>query len=469
MGAPAQTKRIVILGGGFGGLYAALYLDRTAARDPGVEVVLIDPQNFTVFTPMLHEVASGSLDANSIVVPIRQALRHVEFLEAEVTAVDLATRTVAITYGLEGRTDTIRFDQLLIALGSQTRFPPGLRRHVLGMKTIYDALLLRNWLIGILERAEIEDDAARQRELLTFVVAGGGFSGVETIGAINDFVREIAPHYRRISAEPLSFVLVASGDRLLPEFEPALGRYAESKLREAGIDVRLHTKVADFDGRLVSLQSGSNAGSAAASDSNGLRAFSAHTLIWTAGITPSPLIESLALPKDRGRIVVTGTMALPGYEGVWACGDCAAIPDDSGKPYPTTAQHAIRQGAQAGRNIAAAIREQSGKIRPFRYKMLGQLAAIGRRRGVASMFGFRFSGFLAWFLWRSAYLTKLPSFTKKIRVMLEWTLDLCFARDTVQLLTVQTVRSGRLEELVESAHDMNSADAVEADPHLKLR
>ena len=307
MDTPAQTKRIVILGGGFGGLYAALYLDRTVARDPGVEVLLIDPQNFTVFTPMLHEVASGSLDANSIVVPIRQALRHVEFLEAEATAIDLATRTVTITYGLEGRTDTIRFDQLLIALGSQTRFPPGLRRQALGMKTIYDALLLRNWLIGILERAEIEDDVARRRELLTFVVAGGGFSGVETVGAINDFIREIAPHYRRVSAESLSLVLVTPGERLLPEFEPVLGRYAESKLREAGIDVRLHTKVADFDGRLVSLQ--------AADDSDGHRALSARTLIWTAGITPSPLIESLALPKDRGRIVVTGTMALPGLRG----------------------------------------------------------------------------------------------------------------------------------------------------------
>jgi NADH dehydrogenase len=256
-------------------------------------------------------------------------------------------------------------------------------------------------------------------------------------------------------------VLVAPGDRLLPEFEPVLGRYAESKLRAAGIDVRLHTKVADFDGRLVSLQ--------AASDSDGHRALSARTLIWTAGITPSPLIESLALPKDRGRIVVTGTMALPGYEGVWACGDCAAIPDDSGKPYPTTAQHAIRQGAQAGRNIAAAIRQQPEKVRPFRYKMLGQLAAIGRQRGVASILGLRFSGFLAWFLWRSAYLIKLPSFTKKVRVMLEWTLDLCFARDTVQLLTVQTARSGRLEELMDSAHDGHPADAGEADPHLKLR
>jgi NADH dehydrogenase len=457
---PAQTKRIVILGGGFGGLYAALYLDRTVARDPGIEVILIDPQNFALFTPMLHEVAAGTLDPSSIVVPIRQALRHVQFLEAEASAIDFAARTVTIVYGLDGRKVAIRFEQLLIAVGSQTRFPPGLGRRALGMKTIHDALLLRNWLIGILERAEIETDAERRRAWLTIVVAGGGFSGVETVGAINDFLRDVAPHYRRVTAESLSIVLIASGEHLLPEFEPALGRYAESKLREAGIDVRLQTKVADFDGRLVSFVDEDN--------SRGLAALQAHTLIWTAGITPPPLIESLPLPKERGRIVVTGTMALPGYEGVWACGDCALIPDASGKPYPTTAQHAIRQGTQVGRNIAAAVRMHPDKIRPFRYKMLGQLAAIGRQRGVASIFGLQFSGFLAWLLWRSAYLIKLPSVIKKLRVMLEWTLDLCFPRDTVQLLTIQSVRSGRLDELIESAREADSTDAVEADPNLKF-
>jgi NADH dehydrogenase len=456
---PAQTKRVVILGGGFGGLYAALYLDRTVARDPGVEVSLIDPENFALFTPMLHEVASGSLDPSSISVPIRQVLRHAEYLEAEATAIDLTSRTVTIRYGLEGQTRAIRFDQLLIAVGSETRFPPGLRRHVLGMKTIQDALLLRNWLIGTLERAEIEPDAGRRRILLTFVIAGGGFSGVETAGAINDFLRDIAPQYRRVSAESLSIVLVTPGESLLPEFDPQLGRYADSKLRAAGIDVRFQTKVADYDGRLVSLL--------AADDSGTLPALPTHTLIWTAGITPPQLIESLPLPKDRGRIVVNDTMALQGYEGVWACGDCAAVPDESGKPYPTTAQHAIRQGAQVGRNIAAAIRGQPGEVRPFRFKMLGQLAAIGRQRGVASILGLRFSGFFAWLLWRSTYLIKLPTVTKKLRVMLEWTLDLCLPRDTVQFLTAETFRSGRLDEVMDSAREAESVGPIEVEPHRK--
>lgn len=461
MGTSAPTKRIVILGGGFAGLYAAYYLDRTVAADPGVEVVLIDPQNFTVFTPMLHEIASGSLDPSSIVVPVRQVLRRVEYLEAEANAIDLAARSVTIDYGVERRTRTITFDQLLIAVGSQTRVPPALRGRVLGMKTIYDALLLRNWLIGLLERAEIEPDAERRRELLTIVVAGGGFSGVETAGAIRDFLRDAAPHYRRVSAELLSLVLAGSGERLLPEFEPALGQYTESRLRAAGIDVRLRAKVAGFDGRFVSFHSSDGSGD--------LPAVGTRTLIWTAGITPAPLIESLPLPKEGGRIIVTGTMALPGHEGVWACGDCAAIPDPSGKPYPTTAQHAIRQGTQVGRNIAASIRGRPEKVAPFRYKMVGQFAAIGRERGVGSILGLRFSGFIAWLMWRSIYVIKLPTAKKKLRVMLEWTLDLCFARDTVQLLTVQSIRSGRLEELMDSLRAADSADVDEAEPHLKSR
>jgi NADH:ubiquinone reductase (H+-translocating) len=392
----APWKRIVVLGAGFAGLYAALELERSVARDRGVEVLLIDPQNFLLFTPMLHEVASGSLDPSSIVVPIREALHRVQFLQAEVTAVDFATGSVAVTYGLDRRTRTIVFDHLLITAGSQTRFPPDLRPHIHGMKTIHDALVLRNWLIGLLERAEIEEDPARRRTLLTIAVAGGGFSGVETIGAINDFLRQVARHYRRASDQAPTLVLVEPMERLLPEFDPELGQYTASKLKAAGIDVRLHTKVAAFDGRTLTL-----AGSDTSERSSSL---SARTLIWTAGVAPSPLIESLSLAKERGRIVVNASFAVPGHEGVWACGDCAAVPSASGKPCPPTAQHAVRQGMLAGRNIAAAVRGEFARIRPCRYQMLGQFAAIGRERAVATVFGVRFSGFMAWLMWRGAIL-----------------------------------------------------------------
>src|ERR1700757_3157589 len=445
-------KRIVILGAGFAGLYAALELERTVARDPGVEVLLIDPHNFLLFTPMLHEVASGSLDPSSIVVPIRESLRRVQFLQAEVTVVDFAIRSVTVAYGLDRRTRTIGFDQLLITAGSQTRFPPDLRPHIHGMKNIHDALVLRNWLIGLLERAEIEEDSDRRRTLLTIAVAGGGFSGVETIGAINDFLRDVARHYRRASAESPTLVLVEPMERLPTEFDPALGEYTASKLQAAGIDVRLGTKVAAFDGRTLSL--------AASNASGQSSSLAASTLIWTAGVAPSPLIESLSVEKERGRIVVNANFAVPGHEGVWACGDCAAVPSPSGKPCPPTAQHAVRQGMLVGRNIAAAARGEPAKIHPYRYAMLGQFAAIGRERAVATVLGVRFSGFIAWLMWRGAYLLMLPGLKRKIRVLLEWLLEIFFARDTVQLLTTESVRSGRIQELMASARAADSGERV---------
>ena len=452
MKAAHLRKRIVILGAGFAGFSAALELERTVARDPSVEVLLIDPQNFLLFTPMLHEVASGSLDPSSIVVPIRDTLRRVQFLRSETTAVDFADRTVTVAYGLDRRTQTIGFDQLLIAAGSQTRFPPSLRPHVHGMKTIQDALVLRSWLIGCLERAEIEEDPSRRRALLTVAVAGGGFSGVETIGAINDFLREVAPHYRKASAEPPTLVLVHPMERLLPEFDPALGEYTASKLRAAGIDVRLHTKATAFDGRTMSLESSNE--SAAPS------LLATRTLIWTAGVAASPLIESLPVEKEKGRIVVDGTMAVPGHDGVWACGDCTAVPSPSGKSCPPTAQHAFRQGIQTARNIAATVRGDPAKIRPYRYEMRGQFAAIGRQRAVATLFGVRFSGFIAWLMWRGAYLLMLPRFERKVRVFLQWMLEICFARDTVQLLTAESIRSGRIDELMNSGRAAESAETV---------
>jgi NADH dehydrogenase len=452
MTSTARTQRIVILGAGFAGLYAAMELERTVARDPGVQVLLIDPQNFLLFTPMLHEVASGSLDPHSIVVPIRETLRRVQYLQAQTTAVDLAARTVTVACGPDRRQHTIAFDQLLIAAGSQTRFPPGLRQQVHGMKTIHDALVLRNWLIGLLERAELEDDPVRRSALLTIAVAGGGFSGVETIGAINDFLRQVARHYRRASAELPTLVLIDPNDRLLPEFEPALAEYTASKLRRAGIDVRLRTKVEAFDGRSLFFD--------AVGDEPAPAPLQARTLIWTAGVMPSPLIDTLALPKQRGRIVVEDTLAVPGHAGVWACGDCASVPGPSGKPCPTTAQHSMRQGIQAARNIAATVRARPDRVGPFNYTMKGQFAAIGHHRAVATLFGWKFSGFIAWLMWRGAYLAMLPRLDRKVRVFLQWALELCFVRDTVQLLTVESVQAGRVDELMDSARAAESREPV---------
>ena len=452
MSLTGQRKRIVILGAGFAGFHAALEFERTVARDPSVDVVLVNPQNFLVFTPMLHEVAAGALDPHSIVVPIREALRHVRFLQAHTQGVDFENRVVTVAYGLDRRTRTLRFDHLLIAAGAQTRFPPGLRQHVHGMKTIHDALVLRNWLVALLERAEIEEDPAQRRALLTIVVAGGGFSGVETISSINDFLHEVAPQYPRVSLERPKLVLVHPNERLLPEFDPGLADYTTSRLRAAGIDVRLRTRISDFNGRTLRLD--------APDGHRGPAQLLARTLVWTAGVAPSPLVESLPLGKDRGRIFVDASLSVPGYAGVWACGDCAAVLDPHGKPYPASAQHAVRQGRQAARNIVAALRQQPERIRPFRYQMLGQFATIGRRNAVATLFGRRFSGFIAWLMWRGAYLAMLPGAGRKLRVFLQWALEIGFPRDAVQLLTAQSVVSRRLEELIDSARAAEAADAV---------
>jgi NADH dehydrogenase len=424
-----KKTQILILGGGFGGLYAALRLDRTLARNPGCEVVLVNNTNFTLFTPMLHEVAASDLDPSDIVNPIRKMLHHVNFYEATVRSIDLAARKVTINFGLHGHQRDLTYDHLVLSLGSSTRyFDDQTRQHAIEMKTLNDAILLRNRMIGLLELATIEQEAEVRQRLLTFVVAGGGFAGVEGIGAMNDFLRDAIKSYPLLDPKLLRVILVHPGKVVLPEFSEALGHYTTDRLRESGIEVRLSTKVKSYDGQTVQVDPGDP--------------IVTGTLLWTAGVAPSPLIQSLPLKQEKGRIVVNGCMECTESPGVWAVGDSAWIPDpfNDGKPYPATAQHAIRQGPVLARNIEAAVLGGGRVQKPFRFRMLGQLAAIGQRRGAANIMGWNFSGFIAWFLWRSAYLSKLPRLEKKIRVAFAWTLDLLFSRDLVQWITVDDIK-----------------------------
>jgi NADH dehydrogenase len=427
---PSNGKtRIVVLGGGFGGLYASLYLERTVARDPAVEVTLINETNFILFTPMLHEVAASDLDMSNIVNPIRKMLRRSRFIEAIVEKIDLADKKVTIGYGLPRQRRDIEYDFLLIALGSETRFVngSGLKENAVSIKTLDDAVFLRNRMIALLEAASIETDEALRARRLTFVVAGGGFAGVETIGAMNDFLRDSMRYYPTLSPDMLRVILVHPSEVLLPEFSPALGRYTETCLKRSGIDVRTHTKVKGFEHFRVMLEP---------ADEKQPDGIPAGTLVWAAGVTPPPVIEALSVPKEKGRVIVDACMELESHPGVWVIGDSAAIPDPkTGKPYPATAQHAIRQGKSVAINIEHKLRGRPQ--RPFRYAMLGQLAAIGQRRGVANILGMNFSGFFAWFLWRTIYLSKLPRFEKKLRVALDWTLDLFFDKDNVQFITLR--------------------------------
>jgi len=423
-----KKTKVIILGGGFAGLSAAMYLDKTLARRGDAEVILINRENFILFTPMLHEVAAGDLYPGDIVNPIRRILRHVKFVEAEVQAIDLSARRVRSVGGVARLALEFEFDHLLLTLGSETNFfdLPGVSDWAVTMKSMSDAALLRNRVVALLEEANLQSDPAVRRQVLTFVTAGGGFAGAETTGAINDFVREAVRYYPDLSEELIRVVIVHPGDFLLPELGEELGNYAERKLRERKVEVIKGVRVASYDGLHVTLTDG--------------KSIPASTLIWTAGVKPSPVIAPLPGQKERGRLLVNEFLGVPGVPGLWAAGDCAAVPDSkTGKFHPPTAQHGLREGLIAAKNIEAAILGRPP--RPFVFTTLGQLATIGRRTGVAMVFGMKFSGFVAWGLWRMVYLMKLPRLPKKLRVLVGWTLDLLFARDIEQMITLRDVEA----------------------------
>ncbi len=434
-----MKHRILILGGGFGGLYAALELEKTLGADPSVRITLVNRENFFLFTPMLHEVAASDLDITTIVNPIRKLLRHTTFFDGTVQSIDLERKRVVVSHGIEeDHPHELDYDHLILAVGSVTNFYdiPGLSERALTMKSLADALHLRNRLIEHLEEADFECCAALREPLLTFVIAGGGFAGVETAAAINDFAREALKFYPNLTEDMLRIVLVEFAPSILPELGPELGEYARKKLAGRKIEFRLNTKVEGFSARGVKL-----------SDNETIPT---KTLVWTAGTAPNPLLEPLSCAKDRGRIVVNEFLEVPGYPGVWALGDCASVPDrQTGHPYPPTAQHALRQGKVVARNIIAA--QEGTAKQPFVFSTIGQLAAIGRRTGVAKILGFKFSGFIAWWLWRTIYLSKLPRIENKLRVTLDWTLDMVFSKDLVQFMPLRADRrSSQFLELDQS-------------------
>jgi NADH:ubiquinone reductase (H+-translocating) len=430
MQGEART-RIAILGGGFGGIYAALRLEKALARGAALEVTLVNRENFFLFTPMLHEVAASDLDITDIVSPIRTLLRRVKFIQGEVAAIDLGARRVTVSHGGDAHGHELDYDHLVIGLGAITNFYdlPGVEAHALTMKSLGDAIALRNRLIECLEEADPECCRVKV-PLLTFVVAGGGFAGVETVAAVNDFVREALRFYPNLTEAQLRVVLVHDGPVILPELGERLGTYAQRKLTERKVDIRVNTKIAGMSEVGVKLGDGT--------------AIPARTLVWTAGTAPNPLLAALPCQKERGRLVANAFMEVPGWPGVWALGDCAVIQDpNSGRPYPPTAQHALRQGRVLAENILAAIGSRQKKA--FAFKTIGLLASIGRRTGVAQILGVNFSGFVAWWLWRTIYLSKLPRLEKKVRVALDWLLDIIFSKDLVQFRTQRAPTMSRAE------------------------
>jgi NADH dehydrogenase len=422
-------KRILILGGGFGGVYTALTLEKLlkAELDRGeVELGLVSRDNYMVFQPMLPEVISGSIGIVDTITPIRRLCPRTNLYTRMIESIDLDRRRVVAAAGFGSQQLFLEYDHLVIALGNVTSFAgqSGLAEHALPFKYLGDALVLRNHAIHVLEEADIEPDPEMRRSLLTFVVAGGGFSGVEAVAELNDFVRAAAKSFRNVRAEEIRVLLLHAGGLILPELPESLAGFAQRLLMKRGVELRLDTRLGGATADAALLAGGER--------------IPTRTLVSTVPSGPNPLVAALRCRKDRGRIVTAPHLELPEYPGVWAVGDCALIPDaKTGQPSPATAQHATREARCAAENIVASLRGTAK--RGFTFKALGKMGALGHRSAVAEVFGVKLSGFLAWWLWRTIYLMKLPGLDRKIRVAVDWALNLLLPPDIVQLRTDRSV------------------------------
>ena len=429
------SKRIVILGGGFAGMRTAECLEEKLRTDFSISLTLINETNALLFTPMLAEVAGSSLEPSHISTPLRSTLRRTEFIRGVVEDVNLEKRLVILRGDAEAEEASagrqVPYDHLVFAVGSVSNFlgMTNLEKFAFNFKSLLDAIRIRNHVIEMFERADLEADPARRSAFLTFVVAGGGFAGVELAGALNDFAHGILADYPRLRPNELNIVLVHARDRILPELSESLARYAQEKMQLRGVSFRLNTRIADAEPGVVRLSEGE---------------IQTETLVWTAGTAPSPLLKSLHLEKDkRGALLVDGALAVPGRPGLWALGDCAAVTDAAtGHPCPPTAQFALREAEVLASNILAQL--DGRPARGFHFDSLGALCVVGHQTACAELSvpfarnkSLRFSGLFAWLLWRGIYLAKLPGLERKIRVLMDWTIELFFPRDIVQTIDVR--------------------------------
>lgn len=419
-----DRKRIVIIGGGFGGVKCAQAL-RGELRNADAEIVLFNRENHMVFSPLLADAVGSSLNLQDVVVPLRQLLPGVICRTEEVRQVDLAANLVEFE-GHDGTPRRLPYDHVVLACGniSNLNVVPGMADHAYPLKTVGDAAVLRTQVLQQMERAEVCDDPEKRRWYLSFIVVGGGYSGVESAGEINDLVRGSVRFFHHIREEDVSVTLIHSRDQLLPEISPPLREFARQKMERAGITLRLNARVMLATGEGVGLKDGFVRGG---------------TIVCTIGSTIAPVVEKLNSPKEKGRLLTEPDMRLKGASRAWAVGDCASIINaHDGQPSPPTGQFAERQGRQCAHNIVRALRGEP--TRPFRFKVLGQLCSIGGHSAVAEMFGFRLSGFLAWFVWRGVYLFKLPSWSRRIQVGADWAWLLFFPRDLSHIKTDVTER-----------------------------
>ena len=416
-------QRIVIVGGGFGGVYTAIGLEGHVRRGAPLEVTLLSRDNYFLMTPLLFEAGSGVLEPRHAVNPIRPLLETTRFIEAVVTGIDLAAKVVHAEQEGDppGATLALPFDHVVIGVGgvTNTALVPG-GDHALTFKTLADAIFLRNHLIDLFEKADAETDPARRAAMLTVVVIGAGLVGVELVGELTEFLPTLAESYPRIDARRIQLHLVEASDRILPEMEPPLREYADNLLKQRGVRIRTGTKVKQIEQGRVVLEN---------------ETIASATIVVVTGIKPSPLVAELDLARDkRGRLTTDGTMLATGRTDVWAIGDCAAIPDPKsrdGRPYPQLAQHALREAKVLAGNLARVTAGRSAK--PFVYKNKGVMAALGRGRGVGKLYFVRIYGPLAWLVWRGYYLMQMPQFGRKLRILADWTISLIFKHDVSKL------------------------------------
>lgn len=412
-----MPKQVVILGGGFAGTSVARYLE----RESDLAVTIVSKENYLLFTPMLPEVSSGAIEPRHIAQPLRVALRKTSFELGEVVGVDFAARSVELGGTLRGRPTSLRYDALVIALGAQTSTHgvPGAEDHTFPLKGIDDAIKLHDQTIRMFETAAPSSDAAERRRSLHFTIVGGGFTGVEAAGELGGYLRSIRRFYPCIRPNEPCVTLVDGEDRLLGQLPARFGKRAKRMLEARGIEIVLSDDVASVDAGGLTLKSG--------------RRFESRTVVWSAGIRPSPVIEKLDIAQSKHHAVaVNPDFSVSERPNVWAIGDCAQIPKPGGGHYPQTAQDAIREGPLLARNILAAL--SGGRTRSFKYRSPGMMASLGGREGLADLGpGLMVSGLPAWLLWRAYYLSRLPGIERKVRVALDWTLSFPFPGDIASI------------------------------------
>ena len=398
----------LVVGGGFAGGWVARYLGKRGAT-------IVSPENSMLFTPLLPEAASGTLEPRHVVVPLRQMCPHAELVLGRATSIDFATNSVQVD-ALDAQV-SVRYRELVIAIGSISRaLPiPGLGEYALGFKNLADAIYLRNHVLQRLEAADAAAIEAHRRAELTFVFVGAGYAGVEALAELADLVRDALRYYPALRREPQRWVLVDAAAAILPEIPPRLGEYAARQLTKRGVEIHVETTLESVEADAVTLSNGDRIPS--------------HTVVWTAGVKSNPMLSHFGLPLDeRGRVKFDGTLRVEGHDHVWALGDDAAVPNlaTPGVFDPPTSQHALRQARRLAKNLA-------GEPTPYRYRMLGQVATLGRYRGIADVLGLRLTGFLGWFVTRTYHLYQLPLFSRKLRVVTDWTTSLFFRRDIAEL------------------------------------